>query len=86
MIRKICPKTIFILKLYAKKLEANCGHLACNQIKTRIKVADKMAAKMEVYNKKIRKSSLRLVSLNNLHAKFYFTDFRTTNIILVTSQ
>ena len=44
-------QTIFPLKLYAMKLEANWRHLACNQKKSR-KKADKMAAKMAVYNKK----------------------------------
>ena len=54
MIRKICLKPIFILKLYAMKLEADCRHLAFNQIKKREKNADKMATKMAVYNKKYK--------------------------------
>ena len=42
-----------------------------------------MAAKMAVYHKKYKKSSLRPTKSRDLHAKCFFTDCWTTDIILV---
>ena len=85
MVRKICLKRIFFLKLYAMKVRSNCRHLVCNQIKTRKRMRTRWPPRWQFITQNIRKSSVRLVSSRNLHAKFYFTDFWTTNI-LVTFQ
>ena len=72
---EICLKRIFSLKLYAMKFESNCRQLVCNQIKTRKRMRTRWPPRWQFITQNIRKSSLRIVSSRNLHAKFYFTDF-----------
>ena len=72
MMRKKCLKSIFFLKLLL------CSNLTYEtKIVTKYnKNADKMAAKMAVYHKKlIRISSLRLTSPGICMQNAYFTDF-----------
>ena len=79
VMRKIClsnPFSFLNCMLWSWNL---IRHLACNQIKRRKRMR-------QFITKYIRKYSLRLVSSKNLHSNFYFTDFWTTNIILVTSK
>ena len=68
MMRKKCLKSIFFLKLLL------CSNLTYEtKIVTKYnKNADKMAAKMAIYHKNIRKSSLRLTKSSDLHAKCLF--------------
>ena len=76
---KYVSNAFFFLKLYAMMVGSNCRHLVCNQIKTRKRMRPRWPPswppRWQFITQNIRKSSLRLVSSRNLHAKFYFTDF-----------
>ena len=72
--KKMCDREnmsqthFFFLKLLAMKLESNRRHLACNQIKNKIRVQ----TRWQFITENMRKSSLKLANSRDFHTKCLF--------------